>query len=849
MAQKMISQVGIVVLMSALAASGRGEQRNDAGALPPGVVARLGTSLFWQGDTVAALAVSADGKRFATAGISHRKSSATRLCVWEAATSKQLSTIDAPDGGVACLSFAPDGRTIAAGCGERVLLWQVESGKEVARYTGHKKAVSFVRFSPDGRTVYSGDRSATVHRWERGSGRRLAEWKPWKDEQAHANKGKEEEECEDLLVSADGKTLVWRMCKYKADANRSVLVGDRYFLRLRELAGGDRIREIDTRPSAFGHTILSPNGRILATGYSGVWLWDAASGRLLRSMGRDRANVTALAISADGRTLASSHDDETICLWDSDTGRARQCFACPKMEGRSRSSPRPLAFANEDAILLIGSSSGLHLWNVKAGKEIHASPGHREPIRRLAFTPDGRTLTSAGTVASCRWDTSNWKEIGRFEQWRNAVADEETLAVSADGAHFLTQGLDRIVRLRQTDGRKELRRWDVGRQALHYGIFAPDGRSAVVGERDGTTFTGVLLDPNGDKQRTLPPLSSLVAEPIYSPDSALLAWAAEDKTIHLVKARNGAEVRQFVESEKPNFRRLDGVQLVFSPFGDYLAVGDGEKVSIWDADSDAKVGSIRLPRGEGRIEAFALAPDGRLLATGQESENVVRLWEVASGQVYRRLRGHRDTVLALTFSRNGATLVSGSRDHTALVWDVREAKRAEKKEYSAKELASLWMDLRGDASRALVATRTLGDIPKQSIPFLQERLRPVEVVTKQEIHRLIEDLDSDEFRVREKASKRLRQLAERVEPDLRKTLTQRPSLEVRRRIDFLLADVRDKAKERAAEQLRVLRALACLEYTGTKEARALLTALSQGDAEAPQTREAKIVLRRLAKRR
>ena len=84
---------------------------------------------------------------------------------------------------------------------------------------------------------------------------------------------------------------------------------------------------------------------------------------------------------------------------------------------------------------------------------------------------------------------------------------------------------------------------------------------------------------------------------------------------------------------------------------------------------------------------------------------------------------------------------------------------------------------------------------------------------------------------------------------MRKTLTQRPSLEVRRRIEFLLADVRDKAKERVADQLRVLRALACLEYADTTEARELLTALSQGDAEAAQTREAKIVLRRLAKRR
>jgi WD40 repeat protein len=719
-------------------------------------MARLGSHRLWHGAAVAAVAVSADGKVIASAASRGAARDRTWIGLWESANGKKLHTVTVTSGAIHGLSFSPDGRTLAAGCGELVCLWDAATGKR-KDYPGiHVKEVSFVHFSADGKTMLSGDESGTVCQWDRATARRLHQWQPWKDKQPRLSNGMTAEDCGAFAVSADGKILVWQIRSYKAVGNAAVAVGERCLLRFRDL-GSDAVREIKVPPAALGSIAVAPDGRVLATGFGGVWLWDAATGRQLRRMGNELANVTGLAFSPDGQTLVSRHADNTLRLWDVKTGRALSSVPSPKAD-EVHARARPFAFSRDGATLVLGQPGGLLLWDVKTGREIRLGAGHREPIRQVAFAADGRTLTTAGRRSRCRWDTTSWKEI--------------------DAANDRTPSAGRV----------------------------------------------------------------------GSPDGSLSAWVGEDHTVHVVNAVSGAEIRQLKAVG------MSAAPPIFSPRGDYLAVRLAEPahaVRIWRMPSGENIGCVRLAvqqEGTGTIAGLALSPDGRILATGQHGENAIRLWETASGQQWRRLDGHGGAVLALAFSSDGATLVSGSEDWTALVWDLRTPKRPRKTRLTAAELASLWVQLRGDAGRAIEAIGTLGDAPKQSVPFLKERLKPVEVLTEQQIQRLIANLDSDEFPIREKASRRLAQLAERVEPSLRKTLTEKPTLEMRRRIDFILADLPAKAADRASEELRTIRAVVCLERAATPEARDALRLLSRGDPKARLTREAKIALQRLEKR-
>jgi hypothetical protein len=290
--------------------------------------------------------------------------------------------------------------------------------------------------------------------------------------------------------------------------------------------------------------------------------------------------------------------------------------------------------------------------------------------------------------------------------------------------------------------------------------------------------------------------------------------------------------------------------VAFSPDGTTLASAGVGTIRLWQVPGGRELKTIS---GQNGLTAVAFSPDGMVLATAGHDgghDPVVRLWEVATGKEVRRWSGHRNAINALAFAPDGRTVASASRDTLVLVWDVTgllEKGRPKAVRLARQELAELWAHLADeDASRAYRAVWRLAAAPAQTVPFLSRRLRPVPVAEARLIARLIDALDSDDFKVREKASADLGDLGARAAPALRKALAGQPSLEVRLRVERLLQRLKGPAV--SAEGLRAARAVRALEYSGSAEARRLLATLAEGAADAPLTREAKASLGRLAKR-
>lgn len=136
--------------------------------------------------------------------------------------------------------------------------------------------------------------------------------------------------------------------------------------------------------------------------------------------------------------------------------------------------------------------------------------------------------------------------------------------------------------------------------------------------------------------------------------------------------------------------------------------------------------------------------------------------------------------------------------------------------------------------------------PNTAVAALGERLRRVEPVKPGEVDRLIADLNDDNFSVRERAVERLAALSEMARPGLLRAKAQRPSPEVRRRVEDLLARFDQPAG--GPEHLRCLRAVEVLETIGTEEARRVLANLASGAKEAVETKDAQSALQRLNRR-
>jgi hypothetical protein len=166
-------------------------------------------------------------------------------------------------------------------------------------------------------------------------------------------------------------------------------------------------------------------------------------------------------------------------------------------------------------------------------------------------------------------------------------------------------------------------------------------------------------------------------------------------------------------------------------------------------------------------------------------------------------------------------------------------------EVSQTDLERWWEDLK--SSNFVVAYRAVGNLkaePVTAVPFLDQRLQPSPAsnVPAQRVTQLIKDLGNQKFAERQKAERELAQLKDLAEEEMKKALAAMPELEIRLRVERLLAQLDLGSRPALVQELR---AIHVLESVGTPEAKRVLQKLADGEPQARQTREAKASLQRL----
>jgi serine/threonine protein kinase/WD40 repeat protein len=429
---------------------------------------------------------------------------------------------------------------------------------------------------------------------------------------------------------------------------------------------------------------ISPDGRLAALGGNdlGWTLFDIESGQPLHFLESSWGN---LAFSPDSQTVVTTSLDSRITLWNVETGEEIRRY---ESENIARFDLEPqvtlldVIFSPDGRSFYManegdgenGTAPQIIHWDIETGEVLRTLQGQRNRITRLAISPDGQRMLSAGWNSEMvLWDLETGEIITDYDL--SDVLPEQTIWYVG----FTAGGKRAAVRTRE-EGSVTI--WDLEKNerittlALDKGwggyggnamVVSPDGQKLLVGEENSATLFGPGF-----------PIATLPGQ------SQGLAFAQDGQTI-MIATSGSAKLWDTRHGPHINTIKLEDINT------DSIAVtSDGQAVLVglwktedftgllWPTLIDTTTGEVLqefepfAPIGETNVTTMvtiAISPDDRIAMAGTNDGRVI-LWDMTSGEQLHTLRAHLASVSSAQFSFDSRSLITAGTDGSIILWDV-----------------------------------------------------------------------------------------------------------------------------------------------------------------------------------
>ncbi|KAG8664912.1 uncharacterized protein FPOAC1_012889 [Fusarium poae] len=377
--------------------------------------------------------------------------------------------------------------------------------------------------------------------------------------------------------------------------------------------------------------------------------WDAC----LLTLEGHSSWVRSVVFSHDSKKVASGSDDETIRIWDAETGECER-----ELKGHS-SYIRSVVFSHDSKKVASGSADKtIRIWNAETGECERELKGHSSYIRSVVFSHDSKKVASGSADKTIRiWNAETGeceRELKGHSSYINSVVFSHDSKKVASGSDDETI---RIWNAETGECERELK-GHIG--YISSVVFSHDSKKVASGSDDETIR--IWNAETGECERELKGHIGDVNSVVFSHDSKKVASGSYDETIRIWNAETGECEREL----KGHIGYISSV--VFSHDSKKVASGSyDETIRIWNAETGEC--ERELKGHTGYIRSVVFSHDSKKVASCSHDETI-RIWNAETGECERELKGHISYINSVVFSHDSKKVASCSHDETIRIWNA-----------------------------------------------------------------------------------------------------------------------------------------------------------------------------------
>lgn len=650
---------------------------NSVTASRPGIAHR---------DLVQSLAFSPDGRSLASGGYRDVK-------LWQRPEpTVRLNLVDAQVKSINAVACSADGRMIAtAGDDHLIRLYQLPGGKPAGELKGHSAAIVTLRFAGDATRLYSASADRSVRLWDTAAAVEINHVEMPAPPTALAVLGNGQF----VTASSDNALRIWPALRAPdRDAPATAPTPTPRGAPDPKLAQPFRaVAASTTAITSLAANPAVPTQFVSGGGDGAVKLWDASAGSLVRQWDLG-GTVSAVSFRGDGKRLAAGGTGKISRIFSLEEGHE------PVVVRADREALQPIQAAERKVAYATGEADH---WRTELADANRRKESETDSIARVTRAraraekalADATKANDARTAAKTEIDKALADAIAAVDAAKSkketsSAASAEAKA-AADSALAAATAHQHEVESRQ---REVLRQFVEAGSALeraqqtmaslmkalasgqnNLAKAVADIETAKSSQKSADAAVTAAQAARAAAQKSADEAGSPVATLAFTSDGGILVTAGQDAAVRTWSAETGAPAETLHGHAGPVVAVASGND------GAILSASADGTIKLWDTRGGWKLTrSMGTPDGisflAGRVECLAFSPDGSLLATGSgvpSRSGELKIWKAADGTLIREIKdAHSDSVMGLSFSRDGRLLASSSADKFMKVFAVAD---------------------------------------------------------------------------------------------------------------------------------------------------------------------------------